>query len=341
MLLRLKVLCLVSLLQFACGGDIVAISVQQKELSTSLRYDDLSDVAEFVADGRSWDHPNITYFFANNTPDIASDRTFSAVRDAMALWSSVVPLSFSEVSSAASADIVIRWGAGNHGDDTPFDGTGKILAHAFYPPPNGGSLAGDVHFDEDETWTDSVRASGEQPIDLVTVAAHELGHALGLGHSLETNALMYPYYGRSHRNLSEDDIQGIQSIYGRPGRSFISGSGKCLDAHAPDWNTNGGRVQIWDCNGLAHQQWRIEGGKLILASGKCLDVHWPDRTTNGGRVQLWDCHGGENQQWRLSGGMLVSGSGKCLDVHGPDAGTNGGRVQIWDCLGGMNQQWRF
>ncbi len=53
-----------------------------------------------------------------------------------------------------------------------------------------------------------------QPIDLVTVAAHEIGHALGLGHSNVTCALMNPFYTGSHRYLSQDDVDGVQSIYG-------------------------------------------------------------------------------------------------------------------------------
>lgn len=38
-----------------------------------------------------------------------------------------------------------------------FDGTGKVLAHTYFPPPNGATAAGDMHFDNSENW---VLASG-------------------------------------------------------------------------------------------------------------------------------------------------------------------------------------
>lgn len=33
-----------------------------------------------------------------------------------------------------------------------FDGSGKVLAHTYYPPPNGSTAAGDSHYDSGEDW---------------------------------------------------------------------------------------------------------------------------------------------------------------------------------------------
>ena len=169
-------------------------------------------IAEYVAQGNRWNTTNLTYGFAEFSPDLDQGLVRGAISSALALWANVTSLSFSEVPLAGNPDFVIRFVAGDHGDGAPFDGNNGILAHAFYPPPNGGAIAGDAHFDEDELWTVElpVPAGG---IDLVTVAAHEFGHSLGLAHSTVAGALMYPYYGGANRALAQDDIDGIRSIY--------------------------------------------------------------------------------------------------------------------------------
>jgi predicted Zn-dependent protease len=154
-----------------------------------------------------WNITTLTYRFENFSPDLQQNIIRSAIRDAFNQWSTYAPLNLDETTTGGN--IRISWATGDHGDGYPFDdaGTsaGNILAHAFFP------MDGRVHFDEAENWTNNNPPSG---IDLATVAVHEFGHSLGLGHSTDTTAVMYAYYSGLRRNLLNDDIFGIRAIYG-------------------------------------------------------------------------------------------------------------------------------
>jgi len=56
-------------------------------------------------------------------------------------------------------------------------------------------------------------ATNGADFDVETVFLHENGHAAGLGHSAEINAIMYPSYQKLNRDLQPDDIDGITFLY--------------------------------------------------------------------------------------------------------------------------------
>uniref|UniRef100_A0A087X717 Matrix metalloproteinase-9 n=2 Tax=Poecilia formosa TaxID=48698 RepID=A0A087X717_POEFO len=68
------------------------------------------------------------------------------------------------------------------------------------------------NYDKDQKWG----FCPDQGYSLFLVAAHEFGHALGLDHSNIREALMFPMYSYVEDfSLHEDDIEGIQFLYGR------------------------------------------------------------------------------------------------------------------------------
>jgi hypothetical protein len=88
--------------------------------------------------------------------------------------------------------------------------SGGQLAFAYAPPPfNGGTNAGDIFFNTTQSWQ-----TNGTTYDLMTVAIHEFGHALGMAHSAITTAVMYATYSAAKQALTSDDSSGIQSIYG-------------------------------------------------------------------------------------------------------------------------------
>ncbi|KAL2806994.1 stromelysin-1 preproprotein [Daubentonia madagascariensis] len=158
-----------------------------------------------------WRKTQLTYRIVNYTTDLPRDAVDSAFEKALKAWEEVTPLTFSRIYEG-DADIMISFAVGEHGDFFPFDGPGKVLAHA-YPP--GPGIYGDAHFDDDEQWTKDTTGT-----NLFLVAAHELGHSLGLFHSADPEAVMYPLYKSftdlAQFRLSQDDVNGIQSLYGPP-----------------------------------------------------------------------------------------------------------------------------
>ena len=191
--------------------------------------------SEFVLANKKWGSNTlgtpggtVTYSFMGNGVDLSAENPnpgrnvavsslpgfkpcfITGIQTAFAAWQAVSDIAFVQVNdngaafngSGATGDIRI----GAH----TFDGPSGTLAHTFYPPPNGESAAGDMHFDIAENW--SCKSTG---INIGIVALHEIGHALGLAHeNTSTVAVMDPYYNSKLTSLQTDDINGALAIYG-------------------------------------------------------------------------------------------------------------------------------
>lgn len=181
----------------------------------------------YALQGSRWRVKELTYKISRYPSGgrLTTQEVDLEIKKSFEVWSGYTDLKFVQKNSG-KVHIDVRFEEGEHGDGDPFDGPGNTLAHAYFP-----IYGGDAHFDDDERWT----INSYKGTNLFQVAAHEFGHSLGLSHTDEKAALMAPFYrGYSPRfSLHEDDVQGIQSLYGKKSSSWGTRTRTMTDEAAP------------------------------------------------------------------------------------------------------------
>ena len=114
---------------------------------------------------------------------------------------------------------------GMHG----IDGNLNAVAHAYNPGGvlgSVGNVGGDLHFDSAENWRLDQNPISASPnaFSVKYVAAHEIGHILGIGHSTSVNSIMAAgvtsndsLHQKFANGISAEDLQCIICIYGQAG----------------------------------------------------------------------------------------------------------------------------
>lgn len=185
----------------------------------------------YAFEGPKWASRTITWSFANSTYGQDAATPFSSsigaayqstVQQAVQRWAVVSGLNL--VQQADSADPAkaanIRIGFADLGTPTSYVvgytsyhyTTSSTGASAFFPDT--------VLRLEDPGLNPLVTGSGGSltyqgfSTTLYQTILHEFGHALGLGHSTDVNAVMYPTLGTADPDLDANDIAGIRALYG-------------------------------------------------------------------------------------------------------------------------------
>ncbi|CAF1016757.1 unnamed protein product [Adineta steineri] len=141
-------------------------------------------------------------------PSYGTGRTRAQIQDAFNDWARYAPLTFREVSQYDEADFELAFIHRVHDPIRRFDGPGGTLAYAYLPP------SGMIRFEAEEPWKDDY-SNETTGFNLHLVATHEIGHALGLGHSNDPKSIMFEQYQlfQPHELLPRDDRAGIQALY--------------------------------------------------------------------------------------------------------------------------------
>ncbi|KAK3606464.1 hypothetical protein CHS0354_041410 [Potamilus streckersoni] len=175
----------------------------------------VADISEnsplnFVTGPRKWPKTLLTWRIStySKTSKLTEFQQRDAIERGLNIWAKHTPLRF-QYQTLGRADLNFKFGVRYHGDSDKFDGDGGVLAHATLPTD------GEIHFDDEEMWLLGQEAQSKGA-ELYIVAAHEIGHALGLDHTKVQGALMAPMYVySSNLQLHSDDISGIQFLYGK------------------------------------------------------------------------------------------------------------------------------
>lgn len=160
-------------------------------------------------DRTRWAQPP-TWAVGRATPDLPPERLDAMLERAFDPWRRVpgvdLPLPRVAVSGAIRVDFLDPWppelGAAVTGSTvTTTEGATYVRAEV---------LLNDV----DLTFTDDPEDGASYVPGVLT---HEIGHALGLGHSPQREATMYWHYqGAAGETLDADDARGLRFLYGAP-----------------------------------------------------------------------------------------------------------------------------
>ncbi len=184
----------------------------------------------YVLAGPVWPARTVTWSFANTTYEADASNPFSApvgaayqpvIQQAIQRWASVSGLNLKQVEDSSNpkqaADIRIGFADFNTAN-THVVGT---TSYRYMVGPSGQTFAPNALVRLENPGQLPLVAGADGSLtyqglstSLYSVALHEIGHALGLGHSADPGSLMYSSVGPANADLSASDVAGIQALYG-------------------------------------------------------------------------------------------------------------------------------
>jgi hypothetical protein len=222
----------------------------------------------------SFTDPNITGVSSLSSimNGLGYDDALAALERCLTRWSTAANIYFVRVSDSGAPFNSAEAASPNTGQIRigAFAIAGTVGAVGYAPPPNGGSLEGDVLLNSNSTFYFDSSMEGELVHifnDFEGLLLHEIGHALGMAHS-DVCAVMsvdFECYKYVNRELDPDDLLGIKFLYGPALKAdFDHDNGvdaQDLATWSVGFGADSGAMQIsGDANGDA----RIDGEDFLV-----------------------------------------------------------------------------
>jgi hypothetical protein len=165
--------------------------------------------------GHKWATRSVPYYVNPANSGVTAAKTIDAVQQGAAAWSAQSNADFSFYYAGTTTGNSFAY---NHKNEVFFRGSsGSLVAETYrWYDGTGAIVDADIVFYSGAhkfTTTDG-SCSGAMVIE--NFATHEFGHALGLSHSGNTAATMYPSSktcATAWMSLASDDLNGIEALY--------------------------------------------------------------------------------------------------------------------------------
>jgi hypothetical protein len=212
----------------------------------------ISQPLSFLYEGVHWPGPNPMgedYLVNVNTSDVSPDAALQAIQSAASRWTNVSGADF-EFTYGGPSTATDK--GNNNKNDIMWQDNGNTgvlgTTWIWYWTGSNEIFEADMVINDYYQW-DTSGSPASNEFDLESVALHEFGHYLHLGHDTDQNAVMYPSIaaGTVKRTLYQNDIDGIRFIYPGP-------ANPCLT----DFN-NDGTVSFTDIAEMT-SRWHTQAG---------------------------------------------------------------------------------
>lgn len=153
-----------------------------------------------------WPTPQVTWTITGSLkPRVSDGDQKAAYGMAWDYWMACCGIEAKYTTNRKTANVLMGSG--------PIDGSGSTLAWSHLPC--GNALQLEQKYGTAETWVLSDNPNRYE-IDLVRVAAHEIGHVIGIPHLSDNGALLAPMYNPKVRGPQASDIAEAVKRYGPP-----------------------------------------------------------------------------------------------------------------------------